>query len=61
MAMHIILFYFTNTILWCVLLTLQSEKEEIAIYQRPAGLSLKLLEDFDSFTIEDAELEVGEF
>ncbi|XP_071326366.1 dynein axonemal assembly factor 8 isoform X2 [Trachinotus anak] len=36
-----------------------SENEEITtIYQRPAGLSLKVLEDFDSFSVEDAELEL---
>ncbi|GLD49175.1 uncharacterized protein AKAME5_000300400 [Lates japonicus] len=35
-----------------------SETEEIiSVYQRPAGLSLKVPEDFDSFSIEDAELE----
>ncbi|XP_056258276.1 dynein axonemal assembly factor 8 [Seriola aureovittata] len=38
--------------------SLASENEEIVtIYQRPAGLSLKVLEDFDSFSVEDAELE----
>ena len=42
------------------LFTFQAENEEfISIYQRPAGLSLTVPEDFDSFSMEDAELEVG--
>ncbi|XP_045888791.1 dynein axonemal assembly factor 8 isoform X1 [Micropterus dolomieu] len=36
-----------------------SENEEVllTIYQRPAGLSLKVPEDFDSFSLDDDELE----
>ncbi|KAG7223157.1 hypothetical protein INR49_015765, partial [Caranx melampygus] len=37
--------------------TKQSETEEISVYERPAGFSLKVLEDSDSFSLEDAELE----
>ncbi|XP_051243484.1 dynein axonemal assembly factor 8 isoform X2 [Dicentrarchus labrax] len=38
-----------------------SDNEDIIhIYQRPAGLSLKVLEDFDSFSLDDDELELLE-
>ncbi|XP_070703582.1 dynein axonemal assembly factor 8 [Pempheris klunzingeri] len=33
------------------------DEEIISIYQRPAGLSLKIPEDFDSFPLDDDELE----
>lgn len=43
-----------------ILSTLQSDNEEIvSIYQRPAGLSLEIPEDFDSFSMDDDELEVS--
>lgn len=44
------------------LLTLQPENEElITIYQRPAGHSLDIPEDFESFSLDDDELEVSLF
>lgn len=39
---------------------LQSEDEEaITIYERPAGLPLKIPEDFDDFSLDDSALQVN--